>query len=583
METVETRKTPTVSTPDPVTQYALDVVDGKEMAGPLVRAACQRHLTDLVEGPPRGLKWEWTLEDGSAPRGTGKFVADFFESELLLAVDDGKLAPFVLAPPLLFIVGSLFGWKGPDGHRRFRIAYVEVGKGNAKTTLGGGLGVYMMVADGELNADCYMAAAEKDQAKIPFKDAVNFVNRNPRLDAVIKRSGGEGHEWNLAYLKTGSFLRPIASESKGRGRSGFRPHFVLLDELHEHPTAAMVDLAEANLKTRSQPLVFKITNSGVVDPGAVCYQTHEHGERMLQGIDANDDSRFFYICGLDHKDSYLDPSIRKKANPMYDVIPRMDRYLDDQVTTAKGMPSKVSVIRRLNFCEWVESSDPWVTKEVWDANAGAVDIASLAGKSCYGGLDLSKRNDLTALVLVFPQPDGTKDVLTFAWAPKEGLLDREHRDKAQYSQWVSDGHLHTTPGRIVDYEFVAQKIGELVQTYQVEMIAFDHWHFEEMERALNAAGVSVNVMDHQQGHAGMNPSIEAAEDDLKNGRIRHGGNPVLTSCVFNVKIDPNAQALRMFDKRDQTKRIDAAQSFVMACGAAATAEPEKEYSVFFVG
>jgi phage terminase large subunit-like protein len=177
---------------------------------------------------------------------------------------------------------------------------------------------------------------------------------------------------------------------------------VLLDELHEHPTAAMVDLAEANLKTRTQPLVCKITNSGVVDPGAVCFQTHEHGERMLQGIDPNDDSRFFYIGGLDKGDSYLDPAIRKKANPMYDVIPRMDRYLDDAVATAKGMPSKVSVIRRLNFCEWVESADPWVDKEIWDSNSGEVDLKSLIGRPCFGGLDLSRRVDLTALVLVFP-------------------------------------------------------------------------------------------------------------------------------------------------------------------------------------
>jgi phage terminase large subunit-like protein len=565
----------TSSTPDPVTKYALDVTSGTEMAGPLVRLACERHLRDLVDGPKRGLKWEWTRPDGSAPRGTGKFVADFFESELIL--ESGK--PFVLAPPLVFIVGSLYGWKGPDGHRRFRIAYVEIGKGNAKTTLGGGLGLYMMIADGEPNADCYMAAAEKDQAKIPFKDSVNFVNRNPDLDEKIKRSGSEGQEWNLAYLKTGSFLRPIASESKGRGRSGFRPHFVLLDELHEHPTAAMVDLAEANLKTRPQPLVFKITNSGVVDPGAVCYQTHEHGQRMLEGIDANDDARFWYICGLDRGDSFTDPAIRKKANPMYEIIPRMPRYLDDAVNTAKGMPSKVSVVRRLNFCEWVESADPWVTKEAWDQNAGkVVDITSLQGRPCFGGLDLSRRVDLTAFVLVFPNDDDSKDVLVFAWTPEVGLADREHQDKAPYQQWVDEGVLIATPGKTIDYDFIAVKLGELSSVYDIQAVAVDGWHFDEMERALNVAGVSLTVMDHKQGFAGMNPAIEAAEEDLKNGRLRHGGNPLLTWAVFNVKVEKNAAGLRAFEKKKATGRIDPAVSLAMACNAAASQEQQASYA-----
>jgi phage terminase large subunit-like protein len=567
--------------PDPPTQYALDVVSGKELAGPLVRLACQRHLNDLKSGSDRGLKWEWTLRDGSAPRGTGKYVANFFASELLLQVDE-RVEPFLLAPPLAFIIGSIYGWKGPDGNRRFRIAYVEIGKGNAKTTLGGGMLLYMGIADGEMNADCYTAAVDKDQAKIPFKDAVNFVNRNQRLDSVLKRSGGEGQEWNLAYLKTGSFMRPISSDTKGRGKSGFRPHFVLLDELHEHPTSAMVDLAEANLKTRRQPLVFKITNSGVVDPGTVCYQTHEHGQRMLEGIDPNDDSRFFYICGLDKGDSYLDSAIRKKANPMYGIIPRMERYLDDQIATAKGMPSKVSVVRRLNFCEWVESADPWIEKEVWDANAGRVDIESLKGRPCYGGLDLSKRDDLTALVLVFPNEDGTKDVLVFAWTPAEGIADREHRDKTPYQHWISEGCLLTTPGKTIDYDFVAAKIGELVGTYDIQAIAFDHWHFPEMERALNQQNISVNVLDHPQGFQGMNPSIEAAEQDLVNGLVRHGGNPLLTACVFNVKVIKNAEALRMFEKKDPTKRIDAAQSFVMAEGILHGADPGASYEVTII-
>lgn len=555
------------------------MTEGREIAGPLVAKACERHLRDLVDGPKRGLKWEWTKPDGSAPRGTGKYVAEFFASELYLAEDK----PFILEPPLLFIVGSLFGWKGPDGYRRFRVAYIEIGKGNAKTTLAGGLGIYMLVADGEPRAEVYAAAVDKDQARIPFRDAISFVNLNPRLDEQLKRSGGEGQEWNLAYLRNGSFFRPISSESKGRGKSGFRPHFVILDEIHEHPTAAMVDLAIANLKNRNQPMAFEITNSGVTDPNAVCYITHEHGKRMLEGIDENNDAEFFYICGLDQGDSWLNPAVRKKANPLLGVAVT-EKYLDAQVNTAKGMPSKQSVVRRLNFCEWVESSDPFVTAEVWDANGRKIPVELLKGRKCFGGLDLSGKNDLTALVFVFPMNDGTKAVLSFFWTPKDTLRERADRDRAPYQLWVDDGYLVATPGRSIDYEFVARQIGDLNALYDIEGIAFDKHRIEDLERELEKINVEVKLVPHGQTHIDMNPALEALEDDLLEGRLCHGGNPVLKSCIANAKVVPDASTNRKFDKRNSMGRIDGAQSLAMAENLCSFHKPEREadFQLMFV-
>lgn len=546
---------------DPPTQYAQDVVSGKEIAGPLVRLACQRHLDDLIEGPKRGLKWEWTLADGDAPRGTGKYVADFFENELLLTADK----PFILEPPLMFIVGSLFGWKGPDGYRRFRVGYVEIGKGNAKTSLGGGLGLYMMIADGEPRADCFTAAVDKDQAKIPFRDAVSFVNLNPRLDEVLKRSGANGSEWNLAYLKTQSYFRPTSSENKGRGKSGFRPHFVLLDEIHEHPTAAMVDLAIANLKTRSQPMVLMITNSGVVDPGSVCYQHHEHAERMLDGRDQNNDSQFYYVCSLDKGDAWTDPAVRKKANPMLGIIPGMERYLDECVAGAVGMPSKQSFVRRMNFCEWVDSADPFVEPSVWKENGGTLDLHRLRGRKCWGGLDLSGKNDLTALVLVFePHDDDAQPVLSFFWTPKDTIRQREEQDRAPYQRWVREGYLTACDGKTINYAFVAQKIGELAAIYDIEFIAFDPYRIEDLERELSSLGVNVALKEHGQTFRHMNPALESLEDALLDRRIRHGDNPILGWCVSNVRVLQDQAGNRKFDKLKATGRIDGAQALAMA-------------------
>lgn len=627
-----TTKTSSTPEPDPVTKYALETYESKDSAGPLVRAACLRHLEDLKHGHERGLKWRWVAnpddspeikkaieENGGDPaiRGTGKHLADFFESELHLS----EGVPFVLAPPLMFAGGSLFGWKRFDNFRRFRMAYEEIGKGNAKTTFGAGVSLYMLVADGEPRADCFIAATDKDQAKIPFRDAVNFVNLNENLDSILKRSGSPGSEWNLAYLKNGSYLRPISSESKGRGKSGFRPHFVLLDEVHEHPTSMMWDLARANLKTRNQPLIFAITNTGKTDPGAVWYQLHEHGERMLLGQDQNNDSEFFYICGLDKGDDWRNPAVWKKGNPMLGIIPGMERYLGDAVANAKGMPSKQAITRQLNFCEQTGSLAPLFEKETWDACGGRVDLERLKGRKCFGGLDLSSKNDLTALALIFEpeeryepiwdctecgfstgdyeptcptcqskqwilrhpvQEKNRKDILIFAWTPGDTLREHEEKDRAPYQQWVEEGYLLANPGKTIQFSFVARKIAKLLALYEVECIAFDRHRIEDMERELLDADANVVLKPWGQGFVDMNPALQALEEDVLTGVLRHGDNPLLTWAINNVKVVSDAAGNRKFDKEKSTGHIDPAQSVAMASGLMASQPADASYAVTLI-
>ncbi|HET7232705.1 MAG TPA: terminase large subunit, partial [Longimicrobium sp.] len=175
------------------------------VAGPHVRDACARHIRDLKHGPKRGLTWDVEL---------AREAIAFFAEILCLAED----VPFILHDWQQFIVGSLFGWLGQDGYRRFRVAYVETGKGSGKSPLAAGIGLKMLVADGEYRAECYAAAAKKDQAMVLFRDAVAIVKASPELRARLGFSGGDGREWNIAYLDTASFFRPISSESQGRGQ-----------------------------------------------------------------------------------------------------------------------------------------------------------------------------------------------------------------------------------------------------------------------------------------------------------------------------------------------------------------------------
>ena len=278
----------TSSSVDPATQYAKDVTSGKELAGPDIRNACQRHLRDLESCHARGLHWDVEAAQRSI---------DYFAKVLKLNGGDFEGAPFVLLPWQCFIVGSIFGWKNARGFRRFRMVYVESGKGSGKSPLSAGIGLYCLTADKEPRAEVYAAATKKDQAMVLFRDAVAMVDQSPALSARIQKSGGAGKEWNLAFLQAGSFFRPISSDD---GQSGPRPHCALIDEVHEHKSNQVVEMMRAGTKGRRQALIFMITNSGH-DKTSVCYDYHEYGRKVSAGS-IEDDSFFAFICSLDEGD-----------------------------------------------------------------------------------------------------------------------------------------------------------------------------------------------------------------------------------------------------------------------------------------
>ena len=229
-------KPPAIS--DAATQYALEVVAGERVAGPHVRGQCARHLLDMKEGHKRGLVWN--VEESEKAQG-------FYADVLKLNGGDFEGKPFVLLPWQQFVIGSLFGWMGADGHRRFRNAYIETAKGSGKSPLAAGVGMLGLVADNEPRAEIYSAATKKDQAMILFRDAVAMVDQSPELGKRLQKSGTGERCWNLAYMAQGAFFRPISSDD---GQSGPRPHIGLIDELHEHKTNTVVEMMRAGTKSR---------------------------------------------------------------------------------------------------------------------------------------------------------------------------------------------------------------------------------------------------------------------------------------------------------------------------------------------
>jgi len=575
---------------DPVTEYAEAVTQKRILAGPYVRAACERHLKDLVDGPGRGLLWDVS----AAERAIG-FFRDVLTVEIE-AKDEfnqvvSQVIPFILQPWQAFIVGSLFGWKNSLGFRRFRRAFVEVAKGSGKSPMAAGIGHYMLSGLRKYRAEVYSAASGLDQARILFRDAVSMYERSPALHRRLTAHG----EKMVGELSNalGGFFKPISAEKKGK--SGPRPYCVLIDEVHEHPDNTIIEMMRAGTKGNQEALIFEITNSGF-DKKTVCGQEHDYTVEVVTGETPND-AWFGYIASLDEGDEpFDDETCWIKANPNIGVSIQLP-YIREQVEEAKGMPSKEGLTRRLNFCQWTESESSAIPKRLWIAAERKLDPDELSAKGyeCFGGLDLSRTRDLTAFTLTWVL-DWTIDKWKFAsktwfWTPADTLRERAKNDRAPYELWVSKGFMEAVPGKRISYPWVADALADLNARYAPMKIGADQYGLEQLTDHLDQAGIVLPCMVHPQGfnrrvigkredeeaaeEAGANEialwmpdSINKTEAALLEGRIEVDTNPVMAMCAGGVVYAENRTGHRMFDKQKATRRIDGMVSLAMSIGVA---------------
>jgi phage terminase large subunit-like protein len=602
--------TPTTSSLDRTREYAEAVISGVIVAGPHVRNACRRHIDDLSKGAERGLVFD---------PAAAQFAFEFFEKVLKLSEGQFQGADFKLHPSQAFIIGSLFGWKRLDGTRRFRRAYIEQGKGNGKSPMAGGIGLYGMTADQEAGAQIYSAAAKKEQAGILFADAVKMVKQSPALKKRLEFSGGEGREFNIAHHPSGSFFRPVSRDT-GRTGSGPRPYFVLADEVHELPDRKILEMLERGFKFRRQPLLFMITNSGS-DRTSVAWEEHEHAVKVAAGhteavndptyVGAPlDDTTFSYVCSLDVGDDPLtDRTCWIKANPLLGVT-ITEGYLSDVVAQARSIPGQLNGILRLHFCMWTDAETAWMTRATLDPALADFDPEIHKGKAVSLGLDLSQNRDITALAAVVQtgQRDGkpTFDAWVEAWTPGDTLTARELRDKMPYSVWKRQGHIHAPPGESINYRHVAQTLAEYCSRYKVALCAYDRFAFKRFEEDVDELGLSVEFAEHPQGGLKrgkvtdsmkraaeredrepeglwMPGSLRLLEDALLEGRIRLKRNPVLVSAMMSAVTEEDKWNNRWLAKTRSLNKIDAAVALTMAFGAAHVGvQTGQRHQLFFV-
>lgn len=532
-----------------------------------MRDACTRHLNDLEIGAERGLHFDAE----AAQRAIG-----FFRDVLVLNGGEFEGLPFELLDWQQFVVGSLFGWKTSDGWRRFWAAFIETAKGSGKSPLAAGVGMYGLVADNEPRAEIYAAATKRDQAMVLFRDAVAMWQQSPALKTRLKASGTGENVWNLGYPDKGSFFRPISADE---GQSGPRPHMSLIDEVHEHPKNNVIEMQRAGTKSRRQALIFMITNSGSnrTGPG---WQYHDYAAKVCSGM-LKDDSFFGYVCATDPgEDPFHDEKCWYKVNPSLQGanLPGM-KYLREQVTEARGMPAKESVVRRLNFCQWTDASNPWISSDVWLGAQREFEWQSLQGRKAYAGLDLSSTTDLTGLVLyVEPLTEGEPwHLVPFAWLPEDDLDRKEDKDRVPYLAWRSAGYLETTPGRAISKLAVIKRLAEVASMFDIQAVGFDRWRIEDFKALAADYQIELpNMVPFGQGYKDMSPALEAFETALLNGQVVHPGNPVFTWCAANAVAVQDDAENRKLSKEKATGRIDLMVAAVMAVGSSIKPQEDED-------
>lgn len=536
---------------DRATAYARDVVAGREVAGPLVRLACQRHLDDVKRGRDRGLRWSVA----EAQHGI-----DFFEEVLHLPeVAPGEPpTPFLLHPSQDFLVGSLFGWLTVDDVRRFRVAYIEEGKGNGKSPLAAGIGLKCFVADGEASPEVYTAATMRDQARICWNDARLMVEASPwLLDRHIKV-----RENALLAPASAGVFKPVSSEA--RGLEGKRVHCAILDEVHEHPNGDVVSKMRAGTKGRPNPLIVEITNSGH-DRLSICWEHHEYSSKILRGV-IQADHWFAYICGLDEGDDWHDPTVWKKANPLlgtgrppsaadraahpYRRTTIEPKYLAERIAEADGIPSEEAKVQRLNFCIWTKGKVQWMPFEQWQACGALVPDDELRGVPCFGGIDLGQSDDFSAAVLVWPRPTDWV-VRAWCWIPE---AVQETKPDRPYDDWVTRGELIVHPGEVTDLDRLEDDLVRIWAPYQVVEVGYDRRHASQL--ALRMANEhEYPMIDTPQGYF-LSEAIGEIERRVKSVTLAHGHNAVLGWMFDNVILRSNRDGLKKIDRGAVREKVD---------------------------
>ena len=461
--------------------------------------------------------------------------------------------PLVLAEFQRDFIRSIYD--NPAGTRR---AILSVSRKNGKTGLIAGLLLAHLVGpEAKQNSQIVSGAMSRDQAALVFKLASDMVRLSPELSELVRiiPSGKR-----LIGLPLNTEYKALAAD--GKTAHGLSPVLAILDEIGQvrGPQSDFIDAITTSQGAHAEPLLIAISTQAASDADLF--------SQWIDDAQTSQDPRI--VCHLYAAPAgcdLLDESAWRAANPALGTFRSLDD-LREQLTQAQRMPSMENSARNLLLNCRVSTVSPFISPDAWKACAGPVQPFD---GPVFAGLDLSARTDLTALVLV-GQLDGVWQVQAHFWTPEIGLADRSRRDRAPYETWHRQGILRATPGASVDLEHVAADMLEIFDGMDIRQVAFDRWRLDQLRRELDRMGAELPLVEFGQGFQSFSPALDVLEAELLNGRIAHGGNPLLTWCAANAVVVRDPAGNRKIDKQRTTGRVDGLIALTMALGVASKAE-----------
>jgi phage terminase large subunit-like protein len=547
-------------------QYAVSIHSGKLSTGDMMKLTAARFFDWIKNADKDGYHLDHTA---------GMTIINFFET--CINHTQGKLAgqPFVLAPFQQFCLYNLFAWKNnATGLRRISTVYDKRAKKNGKTAEMAGLALFMMSFENESSSEVYVGATRQEQAKICWDQARDFIDHN-RANPVLRALGFQCLQTKIEFPKLGSKMMALSKDSKTQ--DGISAHLSVIDEYHAHKDDSVKENLESSSVMRAQPITYHITTAGAAI-GSVCFEYEQVCKDILRGI-KNDDHTFIMIHDLDEGDDWESEANWYKANPLLGQGLSIKNIRSEYVK-AKNQPSKVPNFKTKHLNMWVNSLETYIDDHIWmhESNATAVNDQDIMDAGCVLALDLSAVKDLTALSVVsHPDANGIVHTRSIHFCPQDTVLARSKEDAVPYQSFVEQGLMIATPGASVDYNIVEKYAREWYAYYGAEAIEIDKWNANNIEHNMINAGL--NVRKFTQNMTNYTAPTKQFETLVVNGKLRHGGNPLLRWQVGGLVAisDPN-ENLRL-DKSRSVRRIDGLITIVMGIGGTMTPlENSKESS-----
>lgn len=521
-------------------KYALAVQSGEIVACKRIKQAVSRYFADL---------------ENEAYFFDVETVEKFLKFSRLCPHVKGHLRgqPIELSDWQAFLFANILGFKHKsNGLRKYRSAYIQVARKNAKSTVAAVLANWFLVME-KGQQDIYTAAVSRDQARIVFDDAKQMALLSKPLR---KRLTIQQHK--MIYLQNNSLMRPLAAKSSTI--EGTNPSLAIVDEYHLHADNSVYSALELGQGARPEGLLFAITTAGSNTISA-CKQHYDYCCQILDSTEKND-SLFALIYELDEESDIDNPENWIKANPnIGKSIPYAD--FENTIAKARGIPSEWVEMLTKRFNVWCNGQTPWLSEGSWKLCQKDYNEASLHGKFCYMGLDLSSTNDITSVCYVFPLENKVR-LLTRHYIPEAQLQNVANKNRAIYQNWQRAGWLRVTKGDCIDYDRIRDDILKDSELFEIKMIGFDVWNATHLRTQLQSAGLEVDPFP--QTYQRYSPVAKSVEVQINRQNIEHNGDPVLSWALSNVVMEMDANANIKPNKKKSANKIDPVIAFLMAYG-----------------